>query len=251
MLDAALAGAAALVAAAFALTALDRWHRRGTPHDHAFAVSMTLFAVGALALWWAAAVGWSLPTFRVFFLAGAVLSVAWLALGNVYLVAGPRAGHRLRAWLLAASAFAAGVVAVAPTRRAIGEGEFPAARELFGVLPRALAAVGSGVPALFIVGAAMWSATRAMRGRAPALSGVARTAVAPSRLAIGNSLVAVGTLVLSASGSLAGRLGKERAFAVTLVAGVVVLFAGYLVAVSRPAATRSPRPGSPASATRG
>jgi hypothetical protein len=249
VLDAALAGAAALVAAAFALTAFDRWHRRGTPHDHAFAVSMTLFAIGALALWWAAALGWSMATYRVFFLAGAVLNVAWLALGNVYLVAGPRAGRTVRAWLVAASAFAAGVVAVAPARRALGDDEFPAARELFGALPRALAAVGSGVPALFILGAAAWSATRAMRGRAPALAGVARTAVSAPRLAVGNALVAAGTLVLSASGTLAGRLGKERAFAVTLVAGVCVLFAGYLVAVSRPTATRSPRPGSPASAT--
>ena len=84
MLDAALAGAAALVAAAFALTALDRWHRRATPHDHAFAVSMMLFAVGALALWWAAALGWSMPAFRVFFLAGAVLSVAWLEIGRAH-----------------------------------------------------------------------------------------------------------------------------------------------------------------------
>jgi hypothetical protein len=250
VLDAALAGGAVLVAAAFALTAFDRWHRRGTPHDHAFGVSMTLFALGALAFWWAGALGWSMPAFRVFFLAGAVLNVAWLGLGNVYLVAGVRLGDRLRTWLLAASAFAVGVVAVAPTRREIGDGEFPAARELFGTLPRTLAAVGSGVPALFILGAALWSAARVMRGRAPALAGVARTASPTSRLALGNVLVAVGTLVLSASGTLAGRLGRERAFAVTLVVGVCLLFAGYLVAVSRPAATPPPRRGSPASTAR-
>jgi hypothetical protein len=49
-------------------------------------------------------------------------------------------------------------------------------------------------------------------------------------LAIGNVLIAPGTIVLSASGTLAGRLGKDRAFAVTLLAGVIVLFAGFLVA---------------------
>jgi uncharacterized membrane protein YjjB (DUF3815 family) len=54
--------------------------------------------------------------------------------------------------------------------------------------------------------------------------------ISPRRLAIGNVLIATGTIVLSASGTLAGRLGKDRAFAVTLLAGVIVLFAGFLVA---------------------
>ena len=44
-----------------------------------------------------------------------------------------------------------------------------------------------------------------------------------------NVLVAVATLVLSASGSLAGRLGEEQAFAVTLSGGVLILFVGFMV----------------------
>jgi hypothetical protein len=42
-------------------------------------------------------------------------------------------------------------------------------------------------------------------------------------------MIAVATLVLSASGSLAGRLGEEQAFAVTLSVGVVILFVGFMV----------------------
>ena len=42
------------------------------------------------------------------------------------------------------------------------------------------------------------------------------------------------TLVLCASGTLAGRLGKDRAFAVTLLVGIVILFAGFLVASASP-----------------
>jgi hypothetical protein len=45
-------------------------------------------------------------------------------------------------------------------------------------------------------------------------------------------LVAVGAAVLSASGSLAGRLGADTSFAVTLTVGISVLFAGFLVASS-------------------
>jgi drug/metabolite transporter (DMT)-like permease len=60
----------------------------------------------------------------------------------------------------------------------------------------------------------------------------------------GNVLIAVGTLVLSASGTLAGRLGKDRAFAVTLLVGIVVLFAGFLVSPSskRPAPRHADTP---------
>jgi len=50
---------------------------------------------------------------------------------------------------------------------------------------------------------------------------------------IGNALIAAGTLILSASGTLAGRLGKDRAFAVTLLIGICVLFAGFLVATGK------------------
>jgi hypothetical protein len=46
-------------------------------------------------------------------------------------------------------------------------------------------------------------------------------------------LIALGTLVLSASGSLAGRFGEERAFTITLSAGVVILFAGFMVPSAR------------------
>jgi len=42
-------------------------------------------------------------------------------------------------------------------------------------------------------------------------------------------MIAVATLVMSASGSLAGRLGEERAFTVTLSVGVVMLFVGFLL----------------------
>ena len=52
----------------------------------------------------------------------------------------------------------------------------------------------------------------------------------PTHLVVGNLLIAAGTIVLSASGTLAGRLGKDTAFAFTLLIGIVVLFAGFLVA---------------------
>jgi hypothetical protein len=232
-LNASLAAAATLVAVAFGLSTYDRWLRRRRPHELAWSISLALFAVGGLALWWAEAHGWGTATFRLFYLAGAVLNVPWLGLGTVYLLAGPRWGDRVRGWLIALSGLAVGMIVFAPTKAPVSGTDLPQGSEIFGVGPRVLAAVGSGLPATVIVVGALWSAWRVWRSRPPALGAGAQRAISvPKRLAFGNVLIAAGTLVLSASGTLAGRLGKDRAFALTLVVGIVVLFAGFLVASS-------------------
>jgi hypothetical protein len=110
----------------------------------------------------------------------------------------------------------------------------PQGSELFGVAPRVFAAVGSGVAALVIIGGAVWSIIRVVRGRIPAVGEAQRHITNSRRHAASNSLIAIGTLVLSGSGTLAGRMGEDRAFAITLLVGVVVLFSGFLIASSQP-----------------
>jgi len=224
--NAALAAAATLVAVAFCLSTLDRWLRRRKPHEAAWTISLAIFALGAGAMWWAETRGWSMPSFRVFYLAGAVLNVPWLALGTVYLLVGVRAGNRTRTWLLFLSGLAAGIVLAAPATASVVATEMPTGKDVFGVAPRVIAAVFSGVPALVIIGGALWSVWRMVRADN-----------VPRRLVLGNLLIAAGTLILSASGTLAGRLGKDEAFLITLLAGICVLFAGFLV-TSAPASRR-------------
>ncbi len=242
-LDTALPAMATLVASAFALSTFDRWLRRRRPHEAAWTISLVLFALGSAALWWAEARGWSRASFRTFYLAGAILNVPWLALGTVYLLAGRTIGDRVRSWLIGLSGAAVGVTLVAPMSwTEVEAGSMPKGSELFDAAPRAFAAVGSGVAALVIVIGAVWSIARTLRGRVPALDGASRQVTNVRRHTIANVLIAVGTLVLSASGSLAGRLGEDRAFAVTLVIGVVILFSGFLVAsVPTTRSQRSPQ----------
>ena len=239
--DQALAAGATAVAVGFALSTWDRWLRRRRPHELVWSVSLVLFAVGAAALWWSTARGWSPASFRVFYLAGAILNVPWLAAGTVYLLAGPVWGNRVRTWLIALSGLATGVLVAAPLRAPIAGNDLPEGKVVFGVWPRVLAAVGSGVSALVIVVGALWSAWRVLRGRTPALGRNPRHVELPKRLAVGNVVIAVGTLVLSASGTLAGRLGKDRAFSVTLLTGIAVLFIGFLVASTAGARARVTR----------
>jgi len=112
---------------------------------------MTLFALGSFSLWWAESAGWSSGVFRLFFLTGAVLNVAWLSLGTVYLLIGRRVGDILQTTLVALSGLATGIVLIAPMKTEIVADQFPTGKEVFGAAPRILAAVGSGVPALVII----------------------------------------------------------------------------------------------------
>jgi hypothetical protein len=56
------------------------------------------------------------------------------------------------------------------------------------------------------------------------------------RLAGANVLIAVGTLVLGAGGVLNSVLDEMEGFAVTLVVGITLIFAGFLVSTARPRA---------------
>ena len=203
---------------------------------------MALFFVAAMSMWWAEARGWSEDSFRIFFGFGAVINVPWLGLGTVYLLAGRRAGDAVMRSLLVFSGFAIGVVLVAPVRGTISGDTLPTGKEHFGALPRVLAAVGSAVPAIVIFAGAAWSAWRVLRGATPAVTASAtRNVFSPRRLALGNILIALGALVLSASGTFAGRLGADTSFAVTLAVGISVLFAGFLVASNATSAPRTQR----------
>jgi hypothetical protein len=241
--EAAMATAATLVAVAFGLCTLERWLDRRRPHELAWTVSLAMFAIASGALWFGTAHGWDPAAFRVFFLFGAVLNVPYLALGSIYLLWGRRAGDRWAAVITALACFAVGVLCVAPLKGPVPADDLPQGSQVFGALPRVLAGVASGVAATAVIVLAVLSAVRVLRGRSRgrAAGGVAH----PGRLAAGNALIALGTLVLGASGTLNGRLGAETAFSVTLVTGVVILFAGFLVATaasaSRPAAAR-PKP---------
>jgi hypothetical protein len=235
----ALAAGATLVAAAFTVAIGDRWATRRRPHELAWTISLALFTAASAALWVGVATGWSAGSFRAFYLFGAILNVPWLALGSVLLLNGGKRAVGLIQGFSLGSAFIAGLMIYAPLKTSVPSDDLPVGKDVFGVLPRVLAAAGSGVAATVIVVLALWSAWRLWRGRARS---VPSGSVSPRRLVLGNVVIALGTFVLSASGTIAGRLGKTNAFAVTLALGIVVLFAGFVLATGNPGmTTRSAR----------
>jgi hypothetical protein len=220
MLHTALAVAAALVALAFALSTYERWLDRRRRHELAWSGAFGLFALAAGTLAAGEALGWNEPLFRLYFLTGAILNVPFLALGTVYLLGGRARGDRWAAIICLASAFAAGVLATTPFTAPVPVDELARGSEVFGPLPRILAAAASGGGALVVFGGAAWSAYRFRRGR----------------LLWSNVLIAAGVLVLANSGLLNSVADEVTAFVVTLLVGIVLLFAGFLVATTPTAA---------------
>lgn len=235
----ALAAAATLVSMAFALSTGERWLHGRKRHEAAWTISLVMFALGSASLWWGAAVGWDEWSFKSFYLFGAILNVPYLALGTVELLAGPAHGRRWTAIVTVLGAFCAGIVVAAPLTGVIDAEILPQGKEVFGPGPRIAAAVGSGVAALVIIAGAIWSAWRLFRAwRVGNATGSMRSgAPSPRRLAVANLFIAAGTLVLSAGGVLNSVVNEMDGFAISLVAGISVIFVGFLLTGS-PASAR-------------
>jgi len=215
-----LAFLATAVATLFAQATLVRFTQDHRPQDRAWTIALALFALASAALATGVSTGWDNGTFRVFFLLGAVLSVPWLALGTVHLLARPAIGRRAERVLVFLSGLATGVLLAAPMHTVHGTA-IPVGKEVFGAFPRVLAAVGSGVAATVIIVGAVVSAVRFAR---------ARDVPGHGRRALANVLIALGTLVLSSGGLIQGVAGKDEAFVLTLAVGISVIYAGFLCA---------------------
>ncbi|MED5394436.1 MAG: hypothetical protein VYA26_08285, partial [Actinomycetota bacterium] len=98
--------------------------------------------------------------------------------------------------------------------------ELPQGSAVFGAGPRVAAAVASSVGALVVIVGSTWSMIRLGRIGGP----VAR------RGAAGNGLIVGGALVLSWGGLLNSILDEMTGFAVSLLVGISLIFAGTLTA---------------------
>jgi hypothetical protein len=214
MLQTALATGAALVALAFSMSTFERWLARRRRHELAWSVALLQFSLASAALAAGAGLGWNGTWFRLFYLFGAITNVPFLALGTVYLLGGDRRGDVWAAVVALLAAFAAGVLTMAPFTAPIPRDTLPQGSEVFGALPRVMAAVASGVGATVIIVGAAWSAWRFRRGR----------------MLWANVLIALGTTITGMSGLLNSVMDEMDGFAVTLTVGITVIVAGFLVA---------------------
>jgi hypothetical protein len=215
---------AALVALAFAAMLARQFATRRRSYQALWAAALLMYGVASGAVAFGAANGWTSAEFRVYWALGAVLNVPFLAQGELDLLVRNRAVRSALYVLLAfVTAYTIARVRTALVdHQALAE-DLPSGKEVFGDgsaahrLPQLVS-----IPAyLVLVGGASWSAWR-MRGR-PELR---------ARF-WGTLLIAMGATVIAGFGSAFAALGHLLPFALSLLVGIAVMFAGFLRASRR------------------
>lgn len=202
-----------IVSAVFSAVMAQRWMVRRRGHQAAWAVGLAMFALAAGAGVASRSGGATEVEYRLFYLFGAILNVAWLALGTLYLHV-PRVARWTLWGLVAFSVLAAVVVFTSPVdlTKAVDTGKgFDAAP-----LPRILAGVGSGVGSLVLIGGALWSAWYSYRRRAQ------------GRQALANVVIAAGVIVAGIGGT-AAFTGASGVVEWTNFVAVTLIFVGFLL----------------------
>jgi hypothetical protein len=219
---------AALVALVFSGLLAQGYIAKRRPYQAVWTVALLMYAAASFAMFLGVLDGWSPAEFRVYWALGAILNVPYLFLGELYLLVRKRwVVDGLLVLLLFLTAYAVGVVRTAAVDLGALEKDLPLGKEVFGdgSLPYRLAQVYAYPAYLLLIAACIWSAWT-MRGRPEIRDRFTGTLL----IALGATLVAIG------SGIGAG-LEVVWVFSVGLLAGVAVMFWGFLRA-SRP----SPRP---------
>jgi hypothetical protein len=205
--DALLAFGAALLTLRLSAELVRRFRRRRSPELLAWAAALTAYAAAAGALAWGAAAGWSEAAFRVYYLAGGLLTAPLLGAGSLLLVRKPWAAP---AALLYAG-LAVGVALAAPLENTSGGTDVPEAQDVLDLWPaRILAIAGNSLGTLAVVLVAVATIRRRPLGNALLLAGVGVAA-------IGSGLAGLGV----------------GALAPVLAVAAVLLYAGF-VAPTRP-----------------
>jgi hypothetical protein len=201
--DALLAFGAALVSLRLSAELVRRFRRRRAPELLAWAGALAAYAAAAGALAWGAAAGWGEVAFRVYYLAGALLTAPLLGAGSLLLVKARWAGPLA----LVFSGLAVGVAIAVPLEASPTGADVPEAQDVLELWPaRVLAIAGNSLGTLAVVGIAV-----ATLRRRP----------------LGNGLILAG-VVVAAIGSGLGGLGVG-ALAPVLVIAALLLYAGFVV----------------------
>ena len=188
-----------------------------------------MFALATWAFFIGLSFGWTGPVYRTFYLFGAILNIPYLALGSMFLVVGRRSGHAMAIALAAFTAISVTLTATVPFAKPLPESGVP--HDIFadGFGPKLFAIIGGAAGTTILVVLAVVSILRFWRTN--------------RQIVWGNLLIVAGTLA-AASGGTGLALGESSAFAVSLLAAVSLIWAGYKVASGRRSAAAATAEGS-------
>jgi hypothetical protein len=216
--------AAALVALLFALLLGRSFARRPLGSKALWGVGFTLFAVAAASEAIAERTGWSPALFRLYYLAGGVLTVAYLGAGSAWLLLPRRGRDVLLGALGAATAAAVATILLAPVDNGIlaqaPDGR-PPANGALGGHAFLWAVVLNSVGTLCLVGGSLLSIVRGQRVRP-------------------NAWIGSGALVVALATGLS-RTGAYSFVYLGELVGIALMFTGFQFVAEAPRRAPAPR----------
>jgi hypothetical protein len=220
--------AAALLSLLFALLLAVSFVKRPAGQKGLWALGFLLFAIATACEAVAQRTGWTPALFRTYYLAGGVLTVAYLGAGSAWLLLPRRARDGLLGALAIATVAAAVAVAIAPVDSGIlvgtASGRPPVNGALLGhafLWAAALNTFGS----VFLIGGALYSIVRRQRVRT-------------------NVWIGTGAIVVAAATGMSRLDDYSFVYAGQLL-GIALMFAGFRLVGSKPAQARRPAPALP------
>jgi hypothetical protein len=221
ILDALLPLCAALIALAFAALLL----RRPAGAKVLWAAGFTLFGIAAACEAVAQRSGWTPGLFRAYYLAGGVLTVAYLGAGSAWLLLPKRLRDAIVGGVVVATVAAAVTVALAPVNGGALAGTAhgrPPVNSALGGHAFLWAIALNSFGTLFLVGGSLYSILRRQRVRP-------------------NLWIGTGALVVALATGLSRADSYSLVYAGQLL-GIALMFSGFAFVGKKPAPRREPRP---------
>jgi len=183
-----------------------------------WALGIATYGIGTFTEAATTLIGWNEPTFRAWYISGALLGGAPLAQGTVYLLLPRRTAHALTAILLTFITIASVAVLLSPIDYVHVEPHRLTGRVLGWQWVRAFSPFVNMYAVVFLIGGAILSALRYSANPAT------------RHRAVANVLIAVGAL-LPGIGGTATRMGYTEILYVTELVGLLLTWAGYRMSV--------------------
>jgi hypothetical protein len=204
-----------LISAAFAWVILARYRlKRQSYHLLWWGIGIGTYGLGTLIESLVTLFGWQSALFKAWYIAGALLGGAPLAVGTIYLLFGRRAGRSAVVLLGAAVGVTSIFVILSPVRIDLVDPTMLSGKALAWQSIRRVSPFINSLAALFLVGGAIYSAVRFF-GHPES-----------RHVSIGNIFIAVGAL-LPGVGGMGSRMGHTELLYIAEFIGVILIWIGY------------------------
>jgi hypothetical protein len=208
-----------IISALFAWEIMHRYRLKRRLHLPAYhllwwGIGIITYGVGTLiesinTLW-----GWSEPLFKAWYIAGALLGGAPLAIGTLYLLGGLRAGHSAVTLLCLAVGITSLFVILSPVQYELVDPTILNSKVLAWQRIRLVSPFINGTAFLLLVGGAFYSAWLFFRDEKA------------HHVSAGNILIAVGA-ILPGVGGMGSRMGHTELLYIGEFVGVLLIWWGY------------------------